>query len=169
MTAILETIISRPSLNDVFFFEFSINWINIVNYDKYPLLMGPGFISTELEVPITWEEIERRRSELRPDLVEMLNYKRPLEPFIDWYKVSLMWSVGSKGEPPFNPFSLTYRFYHHYETYDQLIFNYNTILKDIIIGFKSIISQTNNTGVERCFVDGIEVDFKGAFAEMAEK
>ena len=166
MTAILETIISRPSLNDVFFFESFINWINIVNYDKYPLLMGSGFISTELEIPITWEEIERRRLELRPDLIEMLKYKRPLAPILDR---NVMWNIGSKGEPPFNPFSLTYTFRHHYETYDQLISEYNLNLKNRILNLKSLICQTNNTGVERCFVDGVEIEFKGAFAEIAEK
>jgi hypothetical protein len=166
MTAILETIISRPSLNDVFFFESFINWINIVNYDKYPLLMGPGFISTELEIPITWEEIERRRSELRPDLIEMLKYKKPLAPILDR---NVMWNIGSKGEPPFNPFSLTYTFRHHYETYDQLISEYNLNLKNLLLNFKSLIYQTNNTVVERCFVDGVEIEFKGTAAEIAEK
>ena len=166
MTAILETIISRPSLNDVFFFESFINWINIVNYDKYPLLMGSGFISTELEIPITWEEIERRRLELRPDLIEMLKYKRPLAPILDR---NVMWNIGSKGEPPFNPFSLTYTFRHHYETYDQLISEYNLNLKNLLLNFKSSIYQTNNTVVERCFVDGVEIEFKGAAAEIAEK
>jgi hypothetical protein len=32
-----------------------------------------------------------------------------------------------------------------------------------------LIYQTNNTVVERCFVDGVEIEFKGAFAEIAEK
>ena len=176
MTTTLETIITRPSLDDVFFFESIIEW-NLTNehyldkqYDSYIESMGSGFISTELEVPITWEEIERRRSELRPDLVEMLKYKRPLEPFIDHHTSnSVMWVIGPKGEPPFNPFSLTYKFYHHYETYDQLISGYNLNLKKLILNFESLIRQTNNTGIERCFVDGVEVEFKGAFAEIAEK
>jgi hypothetical protein len=174
MTAIIETIISRPSLNDVFFFEecyiSNIDWGWGINppytFTDYKGTMGAGFISTELDISITWEEIERRRSELRPDLIEMLKYKRPLEPINDW---SPLFYVGSKGEPPFNPFSLTYTFRYHYETYDQLISEYNLNLKNLLLNFKSSIYQTNNTVVERCFVDGVEIEFKGAAAEIAEK
>jgi len=173
MTAILETTITRPSLKDVFFFESTIDFNYIPsNVDLYVTGQGPGFITTELETPITWGEIESRKSELyalRPDLVEMLEYKRPLAPIADYYKISLMWLIGANGEPPFNPFSLTYTFKHHYETYDQLIANYDKNLKHRILGVKPMGLQTNNTGVERCFVDGVEFEFNGAFASILSK
>ena len=175
MTAILETIITRPSLKDVFFFEPHVDFDfipNGVTLDAYVAERGPGFITTELETPITWEEIESRKSELyelRPDLVEMLKYKRPLEPIVDYYKISLIWVIGANGEPPFNPFSLTYTFNHHYETYDQLIADYNKNLKHRILGNKPKMIQTNNVGVERCFIDGVEVEFKGGFFEIFGK
>ena len=169
MTATLKTVITRPSLDGVFFFE-SLIYFNLIpnfDFDSYVSSAGPGFIDTTIETPITWEEIESRKAELRPDLIDLLKYKNLVNPMLNDKSKNIMWTLGINGEPPFNPFSLTYTFQHHYETYDQLITNYNANLKDRVLNFKSLILQTNNIGLERCFVDGVEVEFIGAFDEIS--
>ena len=168
MSAKLTTIITRPSLDDLFWFEPLIVWdLNINDINYYLAYMGTGYIGTTIEPSITWNEIVARQSELRPDLVStfLIHKDDAISLTTDVRRVH---RPGPQNQPPFNPFSLTFTYTHEYDTLENLLASYlgvwasgDRTVEDEIAFVKNEAATYNNTALEKCYVDGSEVTFNG--------
>jgi hypothetical protein len=177
MSAILKTIVTRPSLSDVFWFEHLIDLNNLLiptmdDINNFITEKETGFVSLSYVEEITWAEIVTRQSELRPDLTKLLDYKD--------ISVSLPTStrgifssapaIGPNGEPPWNPFSLTFSWLTEYTNYDTFIANYSIGATAASSG-KNYITNVigpdlltyNNTLTEELYVDGTLTDFDAGY------
>jgi hypothetical protein len=169
MSAKLTTIITRPSLDDLFWFEPVINWdLTIDDINAYVAYMGTGYMNTVISESITWDEIVARQSELRPDLVStfLIHKDDAISLTTDIRRIL---RPGPQNQPPFNPFALTYTWTHEYDTLENLSASYlgvwalggDRTAEEEIAYSKNLLVTHNNTAVERCFVDSSEVAFNG--------
>ena len=171
MSAKLTTIITRPSLNDLFWFESSdeMDWtLTIDDINDYVAYMGTGYIGTTIGESITWDEIVARQSELRPDLLSTFLFHKDDAISLPT-TVRRIYRPGPNNEPLFNPFSLIYTWTHEYDTLENLLASYLGVwgsgpartAEEEIAYVKNLLVTHNNTAVEKCFVDGTEVSFEG--------
>lgn len=166
MTAVYKTITTRPSVNDLFYFEVDVVGFACQLNELHAEAAGLIALGTYEEV-ITPQEVKDRKSELasiRPDLVELL-WPAEDECLIDLVlDPSHPFYQGPK-DPLFNPFVTTRTAYWTFDSLENLKTYYETVLSDSaadnITGLLALVAQYGNTIKEKVFVDGVEtaVDF----------
>ena len=151
MSVLYKSQITRPSLDDLFFFEsmvlrdLSIFFTHPIN-DKVDIGVS-GCISYTIEEIISWDEIFLRKEELRPDLKYQIRSNN--------LSKDDMVGIG----PKFNPFSLTYTELFEYNSWEDAMLGYHNMFHDGI-AFEIIdkLKQSNNNFVQEHYINGIKVD-----------
>jgi hypothetical protein len=163
MTATAKLIVTRPSLNDRFYFEEYTGGETPGEQQLQDLynFYGTGFITGTYEELISYNEIESRVNELRPDLLNV--FFLPREEWYDAFQPVVGTDVnlipvhnwGFHHQPPFNPFALTYTYIVTYDNIENLqVFLSSSVLPDLET-LKSTAAEFNNT--IKVYVDGVEV------------
>ena len=177
MSVTLKTIVTRPTLSDVFWFEslIDLNGLLIPTMDDVNAFITEketGFVSLSYVETITWAEIETRQSELRPDLIKLLDYKNNSVSLSTTTRLIIGGAptIGPTGQPPWNPFSLTFSWLTEYTNYDTFIANYSTGSTAFSSGKNYItnvigpsLNSSNNTLTEELYVDGTLTDFDAGY------
>ena len=180
MSVIYKEITTRPSVNDLFYFEgypknsangifdlliddSSLNSKNVDCVKDWPVT---HVVSSVYENKITWQEILDRRSELRSDLkdtltVEFLNNK--------------ITTGGDYQYCYFNPFSTTLISTATWNTWEDFVSDYRATYaylstdSEAVISFTTTIARAkeyNNVISEVIIVDGTETPFPGDLPAM---
>jgi hypothetical protein len=172
MPAIFKMVITRPSLNSRFFFEDKIHpYSGTLHYppteDDYTQFItsnGEGFIKAYYQEKISYAEIESRQQELNRDVAaefflprdQFPEYQVPVSVSNANVDATMPFQWGFQGQPPYNPFSLTYTYVMEYDTEEHLQSAYNDVK---VLGFFSDIINfsvaSNNTN--NFFINGVEV------------
>ena len=163
MTVLYKAQVTRPSLDDLFFFELvkSKN-IFISPIDDTIKNSFSGCISYTFEEMISWDEVFLRKEELRPDLKYQIESN------------SLTKDDMIATGPKFNPFSLTYTELVEYNSWEDAMFAYQTMFPDLGLveydswedavltylefGLIDMLKKSNNTYVQEHYIDGIKVN-----------
>jgi hypothetical protein len=152
MTAIYKKIYTKSSLNDVWFFEPSLN--NLSDPLKNPESEFNGYISKSeiFEPTISIDELESRKSELntiRPDLDFNLDYTIN---YLKKYNIPL----------PFNPFTTTLTGVVEFDTWENLILAYESLVTvEVANSHKEALTKINNNLVEEFYLDGVKQSYVG--------
>jgi hypothetical protein len=163
MTATLKIVVTRPSLDDNFWFEDSTGDTTPTEIDlqEFYELVGPGFITGSYEELIPLSEIEYRSGELRPEYFDIFfipkqNWSTHFNPVLDT-DVNLVayrrW--GFHHQPPFNPFSLTYTYVATFDTIENLQVLINSEILTNLAEMRARAAEFNNT--MKFYVDGVEL------------
>jgi hypothetical protein len=140
MPAIFKIVLTRPSLDSRFFFEDRIHPYSGTlhypptesDYNAYLNDSGQGFIKGYYQEKISYAEIESRQQELNYDVAP--EFFLPRDHFSEYQITSLpnanpdaipLFNWGFQGQPPYNPFSLTYTYVMEYDTEEHLLSQYN--------------------------------------------
>lgn len=171
MPAIFKVVVTRPSLDSRFFFEDEIHPYSGTlvypptesDYNEYLNNSGQGFIKSYYQEQISYAEIESRQQELNYDVAA--EFFLPRDQFPEYQITSLPnanpdaippFNWGFQGQPPYNPFSLTYTYVMEYDTEEHLLSQYN------IANSEKFFSNMINTSVEynntvKFFINDVEV------------
>ena len=166
MTVVYKFITTRPSVNDLFYFEVDTYGFASSLADLHADAVGLVAPGTYEEL-ITPQEVKDRKSELatiRPDLIELL-WPAEDECLIDLVlDPSHPFYQGHK-DPLFNPFVTTHTAYWTFDTLENLEAYYATETigdnAEAKADLNAKVAQYGNTLKEKVFVDGVEtaVDF----------
>jgi hypothetical protein len=160
MTAIYKKIYTKPSLNDVWFFEK-----NFYLFGEKPEIIESkfdGFISKEEVATISVNELESRRLELktiRPDLYTTLfetqieNLEYDLDYVINHIKNNNILL-------PFDAFTTTLTEVIKFDTWENLIFAYETLVTEEFVNIeKNELKEYNNVLVEEFYIDDVKQQY----------
>jgi len=163
MTATAKLVVTRPSLNDKFYFEGSSAGETPGEQELQELYnsFGTGFITGGYEEVIPYSEIESRENELSPDLLSI--FWLPRNEWYDAFRPVVGTDVnliqprdwGFHHQPPFNPFALTYTYIVTYDTMENLQVFLNSHVFPDLEDVKSMAAKFNNT--VKLYVNGVEV------------
>ena len=156
MTTTYRIKTERQSLTDVFWFEpreqtCFISTTEVV-YNIFDQFVG--FNGYTFNPSITWEELELRKDELRPDLKEDMNF---------------CVNYDLKVSPLYNPFELINIAEYNFETFENFTEAYS---KKFIDGedaialsnlWVSLYTEANNIITEEVLVDGVKIDYATRF------
>jgi hypothetical protein len=176
MAVIYKEIITRPSVNDMFYFESLGESYNFEIFDfdidpsdtlmtrssnpyvaTWPLV---GLVSAVYENLISWQEILTRRNELRADLKDILTVE-----FLN-NKIS---TFGSDHLCYLNPFSTTLVSTGVSDTLENFVTSYNNCVTALTDLTEYTITQAklyNNVVSEVLIIDGVESAFPETITAM---
>lgn len=166
MTVVYKFITTRPSVNDLFYFEIDIIGFISQLGEQHAEAVGLVLPGTYEEL-ITPQEVKDRKAELaaiRPDLVEFL-WPAEDECLIDTVLDSNHPFYQGHKDPLFNPFVTTHTAYWTFDTLENLEAYYATGSignnAEAMAELNAKVAQYGNTIKEKVFVDGVEtaVDF----------
>ncbi len=166
MTAIYKKIYTKPSLNDVWHVESDVyqSQTQFSNYCQIASNMlassTSGFVSFKTVEPITTEELESRKYELkefRPDLYNLF-FKNIVENYVDLSKPIFTVAI--------NPFNNIHTEIYEYDTWENLIFAYETyVTKEMVIVEGSYLKKCNNTLIEEFYLNDIKQNYIGNYTK----
>ena len=151
MSVLYKSQVTRPSLDDLFFFESFIALQDLSIFFTCPINdkvdIVSGCISYTVEEIISWNEIFLRKEELRPDLKYQIRSNNLSKDDI----------VGIG--PKFNPFSLTYTELFEYNSWEDAMLGYHNMFPDDL-AFEIIdkLKKSNNNFVQEHYINGIKVN-----------
>ncbi len=176
MAVIYKEITTRPSVNDMFYFEaldsssynseifdFNISSSDTIMHNSISYIAAwplTGLTSQVFEGLISWQEILTRRNELRADLKDILTVE-----FLN-NKIS---TFGSDHLCYLNPFSTTLTSTCIFDTLENLITSYNSSATSLSANDITTIAQAklyNNVISEILIIDGVESAFPGTITAM---
>lgn len=171
MTAKYIQITTRPSLNDVWLVELmqptTTILVNGAGVDRVlPADASyPGYVSRKYTNFVTWQELQSRFAELRPDIQQEFDKTLPQIDNPDGLKL-LPWVIRmdptNKWSLAYSPFELTYTFELEYDTFDNLKFAYEShIIEPLVSAVKKSIKQSKNTFKEEFFDNDILTSYVG--------
>lgn len=168
MSAQYKRIYSKPSLSDIWFFEKYVSLFVLDDNDFLtPEKEFSGYISSTVLETITLDELESRKDELnsiRPDLYNLL-FEMIEEDYTDL-------SSGTVAElmkkhnvtPKINPFDIVRTEIIEFDTWENLINAYETIISrdgSLVPSIKNDLTQFNNTLVEEFYISDVKQDYVG--------
>jgi hypothetical protein len=161
MSVIYRMKAERSSLNDMFWFEPEPSGISFLpkkakEYSKGIFDNMPGFNGYVIYPTISWNEIELRKNELRPDLKEYV------DNVLHDATIDLTEMLG-------NPFELVSTIELNFDTIENFSDAYTKtfVEGEEAINFSNLLisffTETNNTIVEEVLVDGVKIDYATRF------
>jgi hypothetical protein len=172
MPAIFKMVITRPSLNSRFFFEDQIHPDSGTlvypptesDYDAYLTSVGEGFIKSYYQEQISYAEIESRQQELKYDVAaefflprdQFSEYQVPVSVSNAKIDATTPFQWGFQGQPPYNPFSLTYTYVMEFDTEEHVQSAYNDI-KSVGVFSDIINSSVASNNTNNFFINDVEV------------
>jgi hypothetical protein len=164
MTALYKKIYTKSSLNDAWFFETNLN--NPSDPFENPESKFNGYISKSeiFEPTVSIDELESRKSELntiRPDL-----YNNLFETKIEDLDFNLDYTINYLKKYniplPFNPFTTILTGVVEFDTWENLIFAYESLVTvEVANSHKEILTKINNNLVEEFYLDGVKQSYVG--------
>ena len=173
MPVIYKEITTKPSVNDMFYFEaqdglynseifdFNINPSDAIMHNSISYIAAwpvTGLTSQAYENLISWQEILTRRNELRADLKDILTVE-----FLN-NKIS---TFGPTHLCYLNPFSTTLVAIGTFDTLENFVTSYNSCISTL--NDTSTINRAklyNNVISEVLIIDGVESAFPGTITAM---
>jgi hypothetical protein len=167
MSATYKQIYTKPSANDLWFFENDIlhQYTSESNYVKNNnnrlTERFTGFISHEVETSITVEELELRKNELRPDLYYYI-FELTFNDSADLSIITVIDFIKKYNIPIIiNPYSTTHIETVKFDTWESLITAYSEIESSHFDNTKHNLTEYNNTLVEEFYIDDVKQDYLG--------
>jgi len=171
MAVTYKQIFTKPTSNDIWFFEQGINGFAVepgaAEDQLHPLYVGcTGLLSMGYEETISWAEIVSRKAELRPDLAQIADQSYTVDingtPVTDTY-LNLMVRYAYR-QPTHNPFVNTWTRYANFDTMENMQAGYLKYFPDAELAqLKTFLSTVNNTMVEQFYDNGTEISFPGRY------
>jgi hypothetical protein len=172
MPVIFKIVLTRPSLDSRFFFENMIHPYSGTlvypptesDYNSYLNNSGQGFIKSYYQEQISYAEIESRQQELNYDVAA--EFFLPRDQFPEYQITSLpnanvdaipLFNWGFQGQPPYNPFSLTYTYVMEFDTEEHTRTTFNDAVSEGVFSeiFLNTVKESNNT--IKFFINDVEV------------